>query len=338
MANLGTVVISGIALAIASRSTIALRGAKANQSTNQWPNYMKKTIHSCLQVFACAGLLSAQGTPDDAKVLTTSQNPVGDLISVPFQNNVNFPVGKFSRIQNVLNIQPVVPIHMSNDWLVISRWITPVVYQPNLGPGCRSWGHAATVTCEFRERDSALEGGANGLGDLNPTFFLSPAHPGKLIWGFGPTFLLPTATAPPLGQGKWGAGPSIVLLVQPEHWTIGVLANNIWFFRRQPGTHPGKPVSDAVLRDEELRAWLVPHICADPHGELAHPRRQSVACAVRRRLWENDAVLRPAYGLADEYLLQRRPSTRPALSEIASTPGCDPVIPRPKMKSPETIR
>src|SRR5262249_48725775 len=130
-------------------------------------NYMNKTIRICLQVFACAGLVFGQGTPDDAKVLTTSQNPVGDLISVPFQNNVNFPIGKFSRIQNVLNIQPVVPIHVSSDWLVISRWITPVVYQPNLGSGCRTRGHAATVICESEERDSAPEGGANGLGDLN---------------------------------------------------------------------------------------------------------------------------------------------------------------------------
>jgi hypothetical protein len=57
---------------------------------------------------------------------------------------------------------------------------------------------------------------------------LSPAHPGKLIWGIGPTFLFPTATDPTLGQGKWGAGPSIVLLTQPGHWTIGFLSNNMW--------------------------------------------------------------------------------------------------------------
>ena len=66
------------------------------------------------------GLLSAQGAPDDNKVLTTFQNPVGDLISVPFRNNINFPIGEFSQIQDVLKIQPVVPIHVNGDWLVIS--------------------------------------------------------------------------------------------------------------------------------------------------------------------------------------------------------------------------
>jgi len=168
---------------------------------------MKQTTYSCALAFACAGLLAAQGGPGDDKLLSTFQNPVGSLISVPFQNNTNFPIGRFSRVQDVLNIQPVIPLNVSEDWLLITRWITPVVYQPNLlNPA----------------------GGANGLGDLNPSLFLSPAHPGKLIWGVGPTFLFPTATDPTLGQGKWGAGPSVVLLTQPAHWTIGFLANNIW--------------------------------------------------------------------------------------------------------------
>jgi hypothetical protein len=191
---------------------------------------MSLTMRGCAVALTAVRLLSAQTAPDDAKVLTTFQNPIGDLISVPFQNNVNFPIGEFSRVQDVLNIQPVVPIHLSKDWILISRWITPVVYQPDLGSACVARGRDATLVCETREIDSAANGGANGLGDMNPSFFLSPAHPGKLIWGFGPTFLLPTATAPTLGQGKWGLGPSAVVLVQPKHWTIGFLANNIWSF------------------------------------------------------------------------------------------------------------
>jgi hypothetical protein len=184
---------------------------------------------------ACAGSASAQTTPDQGKLLTTFQNPVGDLISMPLQNNINFPIGEVSRVQDVLNIPPVVPIHMSEDWLLITRWIIPVAYQPNLGPSCRPSGELANDVCEFRERNSEADGGAKGLGDLNPAFFLSPARPGRLIWGAGPTFLLPTATAPTLGQGKWGAGPSIVLLTQPKHWTIGFLSNNIWSFAGNEG-------------------------------------------------------------------------------------------------------
>ena len=199
-------------------------------------NYTKQHAkHLIALALAAASLLPAQGTSDDSKVLTTFQNPVGDLISVPFQNNANFPIGRFSRVQDVLNIQPVVPIHLNDDWLLISRWITPVVYQPDLGSACQPDGAAGSVLCQLRETNSARDGGANGLGDLNPTFFLSPAHPGKLIWGFGPTFLLPTATAPTLGQGKWGAGPSLVVLTQPKHWTLGFLSNNIWSFAGNKG-------------------------------------------------------------------------------------------------------
>jgi hypothetical protein len=63
---------------------------------------------------------------------------------------------------------------------------------------------------------------------MTPTFFLSPAKPGKLIWGLGPVFVLPTATSTVLGQGKLSMGPSGVVLLQPEHWTIGALVNNAW--------------------------------------------------------------------------------------------------------------
>ncbi len=69
----------------------------------------------CTSALASAGLLSARGASDDGKLLSTFQNPVGNLISVPFQNNINFPIGQFSRIQDVLNIQPVIPFHVSED-------------------------------------------------------------------------------------------------------------------------------------------------------------------------------------------------------------------------------
>ncbi|HWB85997.1 MAG TPA: hypothetical protein VG675_17775 [Bryobacteraceae bacterium] len=160
--------------------------------------------------WAEAPLLQAQGTgPSTEELQKQVQNPVSSLISVPFQNNINFPIGPYSRVQDVLNIQPVVPLTLTRDWNLITRWITPVVYQPDVYAG---------------------DGGANGLGDLNPSSFLSPANPGKVIWGFGPTFLLPTATYKTLGQGKWGAGPTFVVLTQPHPWTIGLLANNIWSF------------------------------------------------------------------------------------------------------------
>jgi hypothetical protein len=71
---------------------------------------------------------------------------------------------------------------------------------------------------------------AFGLGDINPTFFLSPSHPDGVIWGIGPTLSVPTATEKILGAGKWSAGPAAVALIMPGQWVIGVLVNNMWSF------------------------------------------------------------------------------------------------------------
>ncbi len=139
-----------------------------------------------------------------------TQNPVASLISVPIQNNNNFGISPGDRTQDVLNIQPVIPVGISKNWNLIVRWIMPIVYQPLPIP------------------PADPQTGVYGFGDMVPTFFLSPKKPGKLIWGLGPVFQLPTATSTYLGQGKLGIGPSAVALMQPGHWTLGVLFNNIW--------------------------------------------------------------------------------------------------------------
>jgi len=128
-----------------------------------------------------------------------TQNPVASLISVPVQNNNNFGINPGYRTQDVLNVQPVIPIGISKDWNLIIRWITPIVYQP------------------LPNQPGTTETGQYGLGDMVPSFFISPRNPGKLIWGVGPVFQLPTATSTYLGQGKLGLGPTAVALMQPGH-------------------------------------------------------------------------------------------------------------------------
>jgi hypothetical protein len=166
---------------------------------------------------------------DTADLQKATQNPVASLISVPIQNNTNFGIGPFDRNQNVLNIQPVIPIPMSENWNLIIRWITPVIWQP--APGTANlevFGIEENTPAFLAARDVQQNAGVFGFGDMTPTFFLSPAKPHKLIWGAGPVFVLPTATSKALGQGKLSMGPSIVALVQPGHWTVGALINNVW--------------------------------------------------------------------------------------------------------------
>ena len=158
-----------------------------------------------------------------------TQNPVASLISVPVQNNSNFGIGPFDRTQNVLYIQPVIPIRASENWNLIVRWIAPIIWQP--APGTANlevFGIEENTPAYLLAQNVQQSAGVFGFGDMTPTFFFSPAKPGKLIWGAGPVFVLPTATSKVLGQGKLSMGPSIVALVQPGKWTIGALINNPW--------------------------------------------------------------------------------------------------------------
>jgi len=142
-----------------------------------------------------------------------TQNPVADMISVPFQSNFNFGQGgegpTREQTQYILNIQPVIPFSLNEDWNLITRTIVPIINQPSLFSGMES---------------------AWGLGDINPSFFFSPAKPGEWIWGVGPTFTFPTATDETIGQKKYSAGPTAVVLTMRGKLVFGALANNQWSY------------------------------------------------------------------------------------------------------------
>jgi hypothetical protein len=160
---------------------------------------------------------SASPPDEDARTLDLAkktQNPIADLISLPLQNNLNFGYGAkdaphSSSTQYVLNIQPVLPGKVTNEWNLITRPIIPVIRQPDLIDGGETWG----------------------LADIQLQTYLSPSGTDKVTWGVGPVFQFPSATdGKKLGTQKWSAGPGAVVLTQPGKWVIGALANNLWSF------------------------------------------------------------------------------------------------------------
>jgi hypothetical protein len=178
---------------------------------------------------------------------------------VPFQNNTNLNYGPEKGTQNVLNIQPVIPISVNDDWNVITRTILPVISQPALYPG--------------DER-------ANGIGDLQFSAMLSPAKPGAWIWGAGTILQAPTNTHG-LGNDNWGLGPQAVVLhlEKGNPWVYGILVNNIWSLSdsKQGGSYnngliqpfvnynfPGglyltsSPIITANWKAENSQRWTVP--------------------------------------------------------------------------------
>lgn len=155
-----------------------------------------------------------QSATDLAKKL---QNPIGDLYSFPFQSNTNFGYGPHGGAQDVLNIQPVIPIHLNSDWNIITRTILPIVWTPDLSP--------AKVVPQ-------------GTAPTTFSAFLSPSNFSHgWLWGVGPVIQIPTISSATLGSSVWGAGPSVVLVYMNGPIVAGGLANNVWSFG---GTHgPG---------------------------------------------------------------------------------------------------
>ena len=168
------------------------------------------------QWLAAAGLAAAMAAAAPAhaemsaeELAKLAQNPVGNLISVPFQNNTNLNFGPEKGTQNILNIQPVIPIEVNKDWNIITRTIVPVVWMPALSEDI---------------------GAKSGVGDIQFSTLLSPGQPGHWIWGAGPIFQLPTNSSAELGNKNWGMGPEFVILHldHGDPWVFGAVINNIW--------------------------------------------------------------------------------------------------------------
>lgn len=175
---------------------------------------MKNQIIVSIAAFALAFMAPKTVSGDDyeADLAQRLANPVANLISVPLQYNYDENLGpegdgSISR----LNIQPVIPFSLNEEWNLITRTIVPLLDVDDL----------------------PVKGqGESGLGDTVASQFLSPSAPtaGGWIWGAGPVWLLPTATEDSLGTEKWGVGPTAVALRQDGQWTVGMLANHIWSF------------------------------------------------------------------------------------------------------------
>jgi hypothetical protein len=178
----------------------------------QHVNAHRESTHSLGAALFAAALLAAMPAAAELsaeELAKIAQNPVGNLISVPFQNNTNLNFGPEKGTQNILNIQPVIPFDIDKDWNIITRTILPVISMPALAPG---------------------DDRTNGIGDLQLSAFLSPANPGEWIWGIGAIAQMPTNSNAELGNKNWGLGPTFVVLHldKGDPWVYGVLVNNVW--------------------------------------------------------------------------------------------------------------
>jgi hypothetical protein len=177
---------------------------KSHRAPQVWSRLLRLYLTACiLALWLGATEADAQATSEIAK---QAQNPIASLISVPFENDFNPQTGFKKEDSYVLEMKPVVPFTLSNDWNLITRTIIPAIQVPDLAPGVD---------------------GTSGLGDIQLSLFLSPSKAGALIWGAGPVVSFPTASQEILGTKKLSLGPTVVVLRIQGHWLFGTLVQNL---------------------------------------------------------------------------------------------------------------
>ena len=234
-----------------------------------------------------AGLMGVSGSAfgDDTEALAkAAQNPIANMISLPFQNNTTLNAGPEKQTQNVLNIQPVLPVKLDKDWNLITRTILPVISQPPFAP----------------DQDRV-----NGIGDTQVELFVSPGQPGKLIWGVGPILQIPTNSNAALGTKKWGIGPAAVLLTSEGHWLYGVVANNVWSFA---GPDDAPPINQMLVQPfvnyNFAGGWYATAL-AGHHGQLEGVQQRPLDRAGRWRVRQDLQDRRPGDERPGASVLQR---------------------------------
>jgi hypothetical protein len=179
----------------------------------------RSTVLGSLAVSVLAAPVSAQEATGQAPPETTAptlqdlakdkQNPFAEIVNLPFQTTTGFAIGPQHNIGDELTVQPRLPFALGGDWNLILRTLVPVAYSP-------------VPESRF------------GLGDIQPSFFLTPSRGDRWTWGIGPAFQLPTATSSELGTGKWSAGPTGALIYSEGPWFAGLAVTQLWSFAGAP--------------------------------------------------------------------------------------------------------
>ena len=175
---------------------IAVSAYAQDGSNTTGPTTAAAPTASTAATSAAAAPASAGEEDSDADLAKKLNNPISDLVSVPFQFNWENGIGSPDRTRFILNIQPVMPFALNDKTNLIVRIVAPIVSQPPL------------LTSRFGPSGF----GTSGVSDPLVSFFISPAK-GKIIWGLGPAISLPSTNDPTLGSQKWAAGPTFLSLI-----------------------------------------------------------------------------------------------------------------------------
>jgi len=162
-------------------------------------------IHCLVGLAGCVAASSAHAQQDLDALSTRSENPLSNLPSLTFNHIFSAHVGRFRRPQNITNIQPNVPVSISDDYNVVLRANTPLNDQP-VGRSDRVFA----------------------MGDTAIQALFTRKNPGSFAWGFGPAAAFPTRTDDAVGFGLPGAGVAVAIVKTEGRWLFGINANHLW--------------------------------------------------------------------------------------------------------------
>ncbi|MHC4691404.1 MAG: neuromedin U [Planctomycetota bacterium] len=151
-----------------------------------------------------------------------AQNPLEDMASLPLQYNAYFETGPKAKTQTIINIQPVIPFNLNDDWLFVARPLISLMELPPLTDG--------------QNRN-------HGLANFQFQGFFSPKETASdWIVGFGPYLEFPTNSGPDgrFGSDNWSAGPAFVALKFDGPWVYGGLFTQLWsYYGNDPEVNTG---------------------------------------------------------------------------------------------------
>ena len=124
---------------------------------------------------------------DLAKLNRELDNPLAKYWSLVFQENLSINNGNIvegNLVSNTLFLQPALPIPFGNNLVFTARPVFPLVTQPNFS------------------QDPSGSKSVTGFGDVQMAALIGPGNASGWVWGFGTTFVFPTASNQNLGAGK----------------------------------------------------------------------------------------------------------------------------------------
>ncbi len=192
---------------------------------------------------------SPTGVLTDQELAIAVHNPFEDFVKVPVQSTTGFELDPHHNAGDSLNIGPVLPFSLNADWDLFARPSLDVTYLPG-------------------------QHEQSGLGDLQTSFFLSPATATTWVWGVGPIFQFPTASSSELGTGRWSAGPNAALVYSEGPWFIPIFTYQLMSFagNRERGSVNQTYIEPEISYNSES-GWYVqcdPAITYDWTAETAN--------------------------------------------------------------------